>query len=303
MNNGVLGSLSNEDIEFIKDESSTFWRDKFTKKCKGLVVLLDILGWKNIHISKGSRRGIKDILKLDNNNLKPTDLIEITPIDEVVFATNKLRSLAKDIMCRVSNKPNEIIRNIDILNISDSIAIMLDLTCSGSLSYPNLFNLIRKFYNNMLGKGFAIRGTIGYGEYYINSEYGIFMGEAIKDVGENFEATDWAAVTVTDKCVEAIKENNEIDNFAKKIGLIRYKNIPYKKTGANKEGYVIKPFLYEMSCGGERQKMIWEEQYKPIELDKIKKCKNILKEVHDKSFNTEVFMKYCIDSEDDKYKK
>ena len=179
---------------------------------------------------------------------------------------------------------------------------MLDLTCGGAFCYPNLFYLIRKFYNNMIKNGFAIRGSIGYGEYYVNSDYGIFMGEAIKDVGENFEATDWAAVTVTDKCVEAIKENNEMDDFAKKIGLIRYKKIPYKKTGANKDGYVLKPFLYEMRCERERQKMIWEEQYKPIEIEKIEKCKKILKDVPNKSHNTEEFMKYCIDCEDSKYK-
>ena len=108
MNNGVVSTLSNEDIKFIQDDSSTFWRDKCTKKCKGLVVLVDILGWKNIHISKGSTIGIKDILKVDINNIEPTDLIEVTPIDDVVNATNLMRSTAKDIMCRVSNKPNEI---------------------------------------------------------------------------------------------------------------------------------------------------------------------------------------------------
>ena len=198
MNNGVIGTLSKKDMEKEKIIYQKHLDDGIVERRYGIVVVMDVLGWKN----KANPEVIKTYV----------DLINVLRI-----------KILREWM-RVSDNVKD--EDLYIIMMSDTICIFLDI--DDSYCELNIFKAISEFIVEALGKSFAFRGAVSRGEYFINKKKNVFSGEAIYEAIKYAETTDWAGIILTDSISRALLENNDIDDL-KALNLISYDKIPYKK--------------------------------------------------------------------------
>ena len=197
MNNKTLGSLSNEDIEKLKSIYNQHIKDGDVEKRYGIVVVMDVLGWKN----KATPEMIKNYL----------DLI------------NKLRFNILDKWARVDDNVKD--EDLYIVVMSDTICIFLDIDdCYCEL---NIFKAISEFIVDSLAYSLAFRGAISHGEYFINKRHNVFVGEAVYEAIKYSEKTEWAGVILTDSIAKTLLKKNDIEKL-KELNIISYDNVPYK---------------------------------------------------------------------------
>lgn len=196
--NKIVGSLSNEDIQDIYEQSAAHWKDGNIKENSGIVAILDVLGWKN----RANEKSIK----------------------EYVGLINKLRWRMYDTYKRCV-EDNKTPPNFTITTLSDTIAVLVN----GSYPYCeiNIFNHISTFLEEALEQGFMFRGAISRGKYFTNSLDNVFVGEPFFEAAKYAEATDWAGVIITDTLSTALLEKNTIEDL-QRISIIEYDDIPFK---------------------------------------------------------------------------
>lgn len=192
-----IGSLSSNDINYIKERYQTRMNTGIVSERKGVVICLDVLGWKNYS--------------------RPNQIENLTTL------TAGLESMIIDETLRVSNNKE---CDVDIINLSDTIFILI--SDDSPYFFLNMFKALAKFINNAFNYSFAFRGAISYGEYKHNSTRNIFTGDAIYEAATYCESTEWAGIIITDSLAkELLKENDYVT--LEKINLIKYEAIPYKE--------------------------------------------------------------------------
>lgn len=207
--NKQIGSLSHEDIKLIHEDYQRHCDDGKSIKHFGVVVVLDVLGWKN--------------------NATPEFM------EKYFNLINFLRSKINDTRLRCTSQPE--LSNINVSVLSDTIVICID----GSYPYCelNIFNAINCFVVKSLNAGIIYRGAISFGEYYINQLGNAFIGKPIYDALKIAEQTDWSGVIITDFLAEALLENNSVDSLVA-LNIFPY-NIPFKPNYNTKEHLVLYP--------------------------------------------------------------
>lgn len=192
-----IGSLSSNDINYIKERYQTRMNTGIVSERKGVVICLDVLGWKNYS--------------------RPNQIENLTTL------TAGLESMIIDETLRVSNNKE---CDVDIINLSDTIFILI--SDDSPYFFLNVFKALAKFVNNAFNYSFAFRGAISYGEYKHNSTRNIFTGDAIYEAATYCESTEWAGVIITDSLSKELLKENDYATL-EKINLIRYEDVPYKE--------------------------------------------------------------------------
>lgn len=207
--NKEVGSLSNEDLRLIRDDYEKHSDDGKSEKHFGIVVVLDVLGWKSCANPEFMERYFSLI--------------------------NFLRSQINDTRLRCTSKPE--LSNINVSVLSDTIVICID----GSYPYCelNIFRAINHFIAESLKNGIIYRGAISYGEYYINKLGNAFIGKPIYEALKLAEQTDWSGVIITDSLASALLENNSIDSLIS-LNIFSYP-IPFKLGYKTKDQLVLYP--------------------------------------------------------------
>ena len=165
--------------------------DGIVERRYGIVVVMDVLGWKN---------------KADSEVIKTyVDLINVLRI-----------KILREWM-RVSENVKD--EDLYIIMMSDTICIFLDI--DDSYCELNIFKAISEFIVEALGKSFAFRGAVSRGEYFINKKKNVFSGEAIYEAIKYAETTDWAGIILTDSISRALLEvNSEFRPVLKSNGFL-----------------------------------------------------------------------------------
>lgn len=209
--NKVVGSLSQDDIKLINKDFQKHINDGKCKKHFGVIVVLDVLGWKN--------------------NATPEFM------ERYFSLINSLRSQINDTRLRCTSQPE--LSNISVNVLSDTIVICID----GSYPYCelNIFSAINYFIANSLKNGIIYRGSISYGEYYINQPGNAFIGKPIYEALKLAEQTDWSGVIITDSLANALLKNNSIDSLIA-LNIFPYP-IPFKQGYGTKDQLVLYPSL------------------------------------------------------------
>lgn len=207
--NKVVGSLSQDDIELIHNDFQKHINDGKCEKHFGIIVVLDVLGWKS----------------------------SATPefMERYFSLINFLRSQINDTRLRCTSQPE--LSNISVNVLSDTIVICID----GSYPYCelNIFSAINHFIAESLKNGIIYRGAISYGEYYINQLGNAFIGKPIYEALKLAEQTDWSGVIITDSLANALLENNSIDSLIA-LNIFPY-HIPFKQGYGTKDQLVLYP--------------------------------------------------------------
>lgn len=193
------GCLSDKDIEFINAQYQKRINTGTTTKEKGVVVCLDVLGWKNY--------------------TRPNQIENLTALTaklEFNIYASSLRDTESIKNCKVN-----------IINLSDTIFIFI--SDSSPYFFINIFSALAEFVNKGLEYSFAFRGAISYGEYKYNKSRTIFTGDAIYEAATYCECTEWAGIIITDSLANVLLKNNK-PNELERINLVEYKNIPYKES-------------------------------------------------------------------------
>lgn len=207
-----IGSLSSLDIKKIHNDYNSHIEDGTVVENFGIVVVLDVLGWKN--------------------NVKPND------VATYFHLVNRLRSKLLDTCLRGSVKDEK--PNVNISTLSDTIVILIN----GSTPYNelNIFNHISNFLTESLKYGFMFRGSISRGKYYTNTLNNSFVGETYYEAAKYAESTEWAGVIINDTLAKDLLENNTIKELVK-LNIIKYEDIPFKNgIERTKESLVLLPF-------------------------------------------------------------
>ncbi len=251
MNNNEVGTLSVEDIGLIYSESEKYSQDRIVTEHQGLVVMLDVLGWK-AHNNDGQ-------------------------IEKHVENINFLKNRINDTLLRCMNNIED--GKVDVVTLSDTILILID---NNSSYHPlNIFGLLSEFILKGLEKGFAYRGSISYGKYKKNISSNVFIGNAIYDAHKYCESTDWAGIILTDEGIKYLEKFENLESSSKELNLINYSDIPYKnKKIINKNNYVLLP-LNRLTHRSAENKIIhmlpnFEEMYKTIMSSSHEKVKKKL---------------------------
>ena len=210
MNNKKVGTLSTEDIKRIKLQYDQHKNDCSMIEKFGIVVMLDILGWKN--------------------------LITINNVKKYAELLNSLRTKILDILLRVTDVNKEY--NVDISIFADTIVILINN--NGPFNELNIFNIISSFVTDSLNKGIAFRGAISRGKYYTNLSKNIFIGEAYYEAAQYCESTNWAGIIITPSLKKDLLQNNSIETL-KEINIVKYDEIPFKLDIEKKSNLVLVP--------------------------------------------------------------
>ena len=112
MNNGKIGSLSTEDIQYIQTQYQNRLDTGISTKKTGVVICLDVLGWKNY--------------------THPNQIENLTTL------TATLESMILEQTLRTTDNKED--TGIDIVNLSDTIFILIN--GSSSYFFVNVFRLI-----------------------------------------------------------------------------------------------------------------------------------------------------------------
>lgn len=254
MENGKIGSISKKDREKLDRIFFEHENDGECERRYGTIVVMDVLGWK--------KTATVDTIK------KYCDL------------TNELRSKIFTALMRVSD--NIVDEMLDIVVLSDTICIFLDIDCS--YCELNIFSEISRFVVSALSKSIAFRGAISRGEYFINKRRNVFIGEAFYEAIKYAEATEWAGIILTDSIAKALLENNTVADL-KQINITSYNDIPYKRDIAHcYENLVLIPKpLFSLSSNN-----VFEDISKMY----IKTLKSDNEDVKTKLYNTLKFLKH-----------
>lgn len=206
MNSRQLGTVSENDVAKLNLIYDQHQYDGDIKRRYGIVIVLDVLGWK----SKATPAIIKTYVELINT-LRTEILRQWLYVDDNV----------KD-------------EDVYVVTMSDSICIFLDI--NDHYCELNIFKTISEFIVNALGCSLAFRGAISRGEYYINKTHNVFIGEAIYEAFKYAEKTEWAGIILTDSIAKSLLENNSVEEL-KEINIVSYDNIPYKEDQSIKPCY------------------------------------------------------------------
>lgn len=211
MNNKKIDTLSTEDIKKINLQYAQHKNDCDMIEKFGIVVMLDILGWKN--------------------------LITVDNVKEYADILNSLRTKILDILLRVTDDSEDF--NVDISIFADTIVILINN--DGPFNELNIFNIISSFLTDSLKKGIAFRGAISRGRYYTNLSKNIFIGEAYYEAAQYCESTNWAGVIITPLLRKDLLQNNSIENL-KEINIVKYDEIPFKQDFKKDLDLVLVPY-------------------------------------------------------------
>jgi hypothetical protein len=251
-----IGSLSNADIDCIRQQEYLHHNDGDVICKNGIVVILDVLGWKN---------------KAD-----------IDSINTYVGLINRLRISIIDGFRRCSNSDTP---DFAITTLSDTIAILLN---SDSPYYEvNIFQRINKFIVDALECDFMFRGAISKGEYYTNINNNIFVGQTFYEAASYAEATEWAGVIITNSLANDLLKENTIQDL-REWGIVQYDNIPFK-TGPDKK---IKPTKDKLVLAPPMMKKIILPSKEKVILDYKKLYRDNMNGESHKLDNTIKFIEY-----------
>lgn len=247
-----IGSLSNEDIREIHEDYNKHISDGEVRENTGILVVLDVLGWKN--------------------NVHPQDIT-------VYFSLiNQLRSSLLDTCLRCA--PKDIKPNVRIATLSDTIAVLIDK------DYPycqvNIFGHISKFITNALEQGIMFRGAMSWGTYYTNNLDNSFVGQPFYEAAGIAEKVDWAGVIITDSLANELLRENNLEDLTK-IGVIQYNNIPFKRGFATEHKLVLIPDR-PVTC----KAPTWKKEY----FDFISAYRPLMRGQQQKLNNTVAFFEY-----------
>ena len=204
MNNKTKGTLSSEDIKYINSQYQKRISTGTTTQDKGVVICLDVLGWKNYSRSN--------------------------QIENLTALTASLEASILDNTLRFSDNKEE--HKVEIVNLSDTIFIFI--SNESDYFFLNIFKALARFINNAFLYSFAFRGAISYGEYKYNKTRNIFTGEAVYEAAAYCESTEWAGIIVTDSLSNELLKENDYDTL-EHVHLIRYEDIPFKEKFLDKK--------------------------------------------------------------------
>lgn len=199
MDNGKIGSLSTEDIQYIHTQYQKRMDTGTTIEEKGVIICLDVLGWKNY--------------------TRPNQIENLTALTAGLETT-----ILSEILKLTDNSKNN---KIDIVNLSDTIFIFI--SDNSPYFFANVFKALAKFINDAFTYSFAFRGAIRYGEYKYNKTKNIFTGDAVYEAATYCESTEWAGIIITDSLATELLKKNDYETL-ERIHLIKYENIPYKES-------------------------------------------------------------------------
>jgi len=248
------GSLSIEDLNFIYKQSSKNKKNSVIYSKRGIVIFVDVLGWKN---SANDQTIIK--------------LMELTNWLKWKILDTQLRFI----------KLEDYKNNVDIINLSDTIVILIDMK-DGPYFWANIFNDISEFVCKALFEyKLLFRGALGYGDFIINKGKSMFVGQVINEVAELYESASWANILISDTFIKEFLSKNSKNNLVK-IGIKKYDQIPYKEKNKHNEKYVLYPY-----------ERVWKNQ-NGTEAIKILETMNISNDNHIRNIfcNTIKFIQY-----------
>lgn len=253
MNNGKKWSLSTSDIEYMHNDYDSHVDDGNIIKKFGIVICLDVLGWKTL----ANEQTIHDYFNL----------------------INWLRLQINQISLRFAPKGTP--TNVDIVTLSDTLAILIDR------NFPfheiNIFNILSEFITKALEYKIAFRGAISRGTYITNKLKNVFVGEAFYEAVKFCESTEWSGILLTPSLKKAITENNSIEEL-RELNIVQYNNIPFKDIIRENYATIIKdidlviaPNNLPMHKSGKIIHIDFENLYKEIMVNEKEKYDNTIK--------------------------
>jgi hypothetical protein len=139
--------------------------------------------------------------------------------------------------------------------------------------------LLSEFFN----EGLSVRGGITTGEYYINSQNGVFAGKSIIESFRLAASQDWSGCAVDQKCLDALAGVFPLDKSAFSQLIVPYK-IPVKN-GCRAQGMAVTWFPSKMNDHPRRAVIRSFQAHGKV----------ITEAVFSKITNTELFIEYLLE--------
>lgn len=222
-------------------------------KNNGIVIYLDVLGWKN---------------KCTN---------EENALNKLTFLLQDLITTKLGLIKALENKTAETFAqfnyakgedSIEIIGAADTIAIFIkDYYMQAFIRAYVLINCLVK---SGAEQGLFFRGALSYGEYSLIKDSNFYMGPAVNEVSQWYEACDWVGVIMTPSAVKKfaimeliLKAGNPNGIFSE---YVKYNRIPFKKSNEAFESYVV-------NCFYKREDIFNYKEKLSIEKERIEKLK------------------------------
>jgi hypothetical protein len=152
---------------------------------------------------------------------------------------------------------------IDVWIVSDSIVFVLDTSLSSiNATSAKWFLATCSLWlaSSLVNFHIPLRGAIGAGDFYKSGE--VLVSTALVDAAHHEKKQDWLGAALTPKAVERVTRL-QTDLLCESIAFVGKGKIP-SKDGSEKEGYYIKPTIFQTGPD-------WARIYLPSWFDREKK--------------------------------
>ena len=230
----LINYLSKDDIQSIAESAQKAQKIKSAEiiKNKGIVIYLDVLGWK-------------DKCADDENALNKLTFLLQDLITTKLGLIKALENKTAETFAPFNYKRGE--ATIEIMGAADTIAIFIkDYFMQ---AFIRAFILINCLIKSGAEQGLFFRGALSYGEYSLIKDSNFYMGPAVNEVAQWYEACDWVGIIMTPVAVKSYTILKLIIEsqppYQKSNNYIKYNNIPFKNAADSFSSYVVNCFYKE----------------------------------------------------------
>ncbi len=198
-------------------------------KNKGVVIYLDVLGWRNL-------------LERDEEALNKLSYLMQDLVTAKLGLVQAMEYKFEEKFAEFKYDKSHSM--IEIIGAADTIAIFIKDYFS--LAFIRAYMLISNIINAGAEQGIFFRGALSYGDYVLIKDSNFYMGQAVNEVAQWYEACDWVGVIMTPSAAKKYSTLNCIlkatDPKYTCKSYIKYSDIPFKNTNDSFESYAVNCF-------------------------------------------------------------
>ena len=198
-------------------------------KNKGVVIYLDVLGWRNL-------------LERDEEALSKLSYLMQDLVTAKLGLVQAMEYKFEEKFAEFKYDKSHSM--IEIIGAADTIAIFIKDYFS--LAFIRAYMLISNIINAGAEQGIFFRGALSYGDYVLIKDSNFYMGQAVNEVAQWYEACDWVGVIMTPSAAKKYSTLNCIlkatDPKYTCKSYIKYSDIPFKNTNDSFESYAVNCF-------------------------------------------------------------
>ncbi len=227
----IFRYLSDNDIEEVRKsvKKANDIRNKEIINNKGIVIYLDVLGWRNLW----------------GRDKKALNKLAFLLQDLITINVGLIKAIEKQSEEKFAEfEYNKELSSIELIGAADTIAIFIKDYYS--LAFTRAYVLINSIIQEGAKQGIFFRGALSYGEYSLIKNSSFYMGQAVNEVAHWYELCDWVGVIMTPSAAKRYSTLNCIlkatDPKYTCKSYIKYSDIPFKNTNDSFESYAVNCF-------------------------------------------------------------